>query len=90
MLVMVSSRPATAAVMAARIASPDCASAVVADGASSREAMMNARRGIKVCLARKLIHLLQHLVGSADDPRVRFVGPLPQNHLHHFLDDADV
>ncbi len=41
-------------------------------------------------LPREVVDLLQHFVGRADDARVRLVGALPENHVHHFLDDADV
>ena len=48
------------------------------------------QHGSAVRHARKVVDLRQHFVGRAHDRRVRLVGTLAEDHVDHFLDDADV
>ena len=52
--------------------------------------MPRVLRGTVAFTPRQVVDLLQHLVGGANDARVRLVCPLAENHVDHFLDDADV
>ena len=45
---------------------------------------------VHVRLSSERIDILQHLVGGIDDPRIGFIRALRHDHLHEFVDYADV
>src|SRR5262245_56639736 len=70
-----------------RLAAGNSGAGACARGTAAAATTASAARA---CLPDKVVHLLQHLVGSLDVARVRFICSLADDHVDHLFNDADV